>query len=151
MTTLSENDPWRDVRSFIELKQPHEGDIFALLTSGIIGTCFFVAFCFASVGFALKSVFKYHPADVSPVQIWALAILIQQSAAFFSVFGDYWMTLSIMCPVISILVASETFRPKSLELGIASVSAAQKIYPYPLQFIRPNYAQDPTAHHSTPT
>jgi hypothetical protein len=150
MTTLSENDSWSDVRSFIELKQPHEGDIFALLTSGIIGTCFFVAFCLASVGFALKSVFKYRPADVSPVQIWALAILIQQSAAFFSVFGDYWMTLSIMCPVISILVASETFRPKSLELGIASVSAAQKIYPYPLQFIRPNYAQDPTAHHSTP-
>lgn len=120
MNTISENDPWRDVRSFIELKQPHEGDIFALLTSGIIGTCFFITFCLASIGFALKSVLKYRPADVSPVQIWGLAILVQQSVAFFTIFGDYWMTLSIMCPVISILYASETTRPKSLGLGSLS-------------------------------
>ena len=150
MTTLSENDPWRDVRSFIELKQPHEGDIFALQTSGIIGTCFFIAFCLVSVGFALKSVFKYRPADVSPVQIWALAILTQQSAAFFTVFGDYWMTLSIMCPVISILYASETFRPKSLGLSMASVATSQMFQPHALQPVKPNYEHEPTAHHSTP-
>ncbi len=139
MTTFSENDPWRDVRSFIELKQPHEGDIFALQTSGIIGTCFFITFCLASIGFALKSVLKYRPADVSPVQIWALAILIQQSAAFFTVFGDYWMTLSIMCPVISILIASESSRPQSLGLRSLSMTTAQKILIYPPQPARPSY------------
>lgn len=150
MATLSENDPFRDVRSFIELKQPHEGDIFALQTSGIIGTFFFITFCLASIGFALKSVFRYRPVDVSPVQIWALAILTQQSAAFFTVFGDYWMTLSIMCPVISILYASETFRPKPLGLSLATLTTAQKIHPSPLQSGRPNHEHEPTASHSAP-
>ncbi len=112
VAVLQENDPWLDVRSFIELKQPHEGDIFALQTSGIIGTAFFIAFCLATIGFAGRSLLKYPPQQLSPVQIWAFAILFQQSAAFFTVFGDYWMTLSVMCPVISILAASEKVRPK---------------------------------------
>jgi hypothetical protein len=109
-----ENDPYGEVRSFIELKQPHEGDIFALQTSGIIGTAFFVAFCLASVGFAGRSALRSDPEHLAPIQIWALAILFQQSAAFFTVFGDYWMTLSVMCPTIAILAASEQVRPKRI-------------------------------------
>jgi len=125
ITTLRENDPWEDVRSFIELKQPHEGDIFALQTSGIIGTGFFICFCLASIWFAGKSVMKYRPRDLSPVQIWALALTFQQSAAFFTVFGDYWMTLSVMCPVISILAASEKVRPKFQELRAPNDSGTE--------------------------
>jgi len=116
IAALNEADEWADVRSFLDLKQPHEGDIFALQTSGVIGTGFFICFCLATLWFAGRSVLKYPPRDLAPVQIWALAILFQQIAAFFAVFGDYWMTLSVMCPVISILTASETLRPKQKEL-----------------------------------
>lgn len=110
IVAVAEEDEWADVRSFLEMKQPHEGDIFALQTSGVIGTAFFIAFCLATVWFAGKTILMHQPSELAPVQIWAFAILFQQSVAFFTVFGDYWMTLSVMCPVISILGASERMR-----------------------------------------
>ena len=113
IAVLQETDIWADVRSFIELKQPHEGDIFALQTSGIIGTAFFVLFCLASLWYACSSVLVLNPRDLAPVQIWSLALLFQQSAAFFTVYGDYSTTLTVMCPVIAILAASEKVRPES--------------------------------------
>ena len=127
IAAINEADEWADVRSFLELKQPHEGDIFALQTSGTIGTGFFIVFCLAALWFAGRSVLKYRPRDIAPVQIWALAILFQQTAAFFTVFGDYWMTLSVMCPVISILAASEKIRPKLV--GLQTSPDADAEYP----------------------
>ena len=125
VAALMEADEWADVRSFLELKQPHEGDIFALQTSGVIGTAFFVVFCLSTLWFAGRTVLNCRPRDLAPVQIWALAILFQQTAAFFTVFGDYWITLSVMCPVISILAASEKARPKLVELQNAPDACAE--------------------------
>lgn len=111
IAALKENDEWADVRSYIDMKQPHEGDIHALVVSGALGAGFFILFCLASVVFALRSVLKYKPQDLSPVQIWSLALLVQQSFSFFAVFGDYVETLTVMCPVVIILAASEKLRP----------------------------------------
>jgi len=111
IAALKENDDWADVRSYIEMKQPHEGDIHALVVSGVFGAGFFILFCLASVVFALRSVWKYRPQDLSPVQIWSLALLVQQSFSFFAVFGDYVEALTVMCPVVIILAASEKHRP----------------------------------------
>lgn len=70
IASLQEGDEWADVRSFIELKQPHEGDIFALQTSGVVGTGFFIAFCLATLWFSGRSVLSYSPQELAPVQIW---------------------------------------------------------------------------------
>lgn len=111
IAALREADEWADVRSFIEMKQPHEGDIHALSVSGIVGTAFFVFFCLGALLVSLRSVLRCRPKELSPIQIWSFAIICQQVFAFFSVFGDYVMTLSVLCPVISILAASEKLRP----------------------------------------
>ena len=107
----AEQDDWADVRGFIEMKQPHEGDIHALIVSGVVGTGFFIAFCLACMIYAIRSVLRYPPNDISPIQIWAFAILFQQASAFFTVFGDYSITLPAMFPVIALLSASDKARP----------------------------------------
>lgn len=112
IAALREADEWADVRSFIEMKQPHEGDIHALSVSGIVGTVFFVFFCLGALLFSARSVLRCRPKELSPIQIWSFALICQQVFAFFSVFGDYVMTLSVLCPVIAILAASEKLRPR---------------------------------------
>jgi len=115
VAVMAEQDEWADVRGFIEMKQPHEGDIHALVVSGVIGTSFFVLFCLSCLIFALRSVLGVSPRLLAPVQIWSLAVLFQQMTAFFMVFGDYSNTLFVMCPVVSILAASEKLRPRFSE------------------------------------
>jgi len=107
----AEQDDWADVRGFIEMKQPHEGDIHALIVSGVVGTAFFIAFCLACMIYAVRSVLRFPPKEMAPIQIWAFAILFQQSLAFFTVFGDYSITLPAMFPVIALLAASDKARP----------------------------------------
>jgi hypothetical protein len=107
----AEQDDWADVRGFIEMKQPHEGDIHALIVSGVVGTGFFIAFCLACVIYSVRSVLRFSPKEMAPIQIWAFAILFQQSLAFFTVFGDYSITLPAMFPVIALLAASDKARP----------------------------------------
>lgn len=112
IAALAERDEYADVRSFIEMKQPHEGDICALLVVGMVGTAFFVAFCASLVIFALKTVLSTRPNQVQPIQIWAFALLLQNSLSFFIVFGDLAPALFQLCPIGAILIASERLRPK---------------------------------------
>jgi hypothetical protein len=114
-------DEWADVRGFIEMKQPHEGDVHAILVTGLIGTFFFVLFCFCIIGFSLKSILSVPIASVAPIQIWASAILVQQSLSFFTVFGDLSITLAQLCPVAAILASSLKFRPKATQLARAPI------------------------------
>lgn len=46
MKSMLTADEFSDVRSFIEMRQPHEGDIHALLVSGIVGSLFLSLFAF---------------------------------------------------------------------------------------------------------
>ena len=112
IAALAERDEYADVRGFIEMKQPHEGDICALLVVGVVGAAFFVAFCASLVIFALKTVLSTPPNQVWPIQIWAFALLIQNSLSFFIVFGDLSAALFQLCPIGAILIASERLRPK---------------------------------------
>lgn len=111
IASSTEQDEWADVRGFIEMKQPHEGDIHALIVSGVVGTGFFYAFCLACLIYGVRSVLRFPPKEMAPIQIWAFAILFQQSLAFFAVFGDYSITLPAMLPVIALLAASDKARP----------------------------------------
>jgi hypothetical protein len=120
VAALSERDEYGDVRAYIELKQPHEGDICALLVVGSIGTAFFVALCFSLILFALRSILSVRPSETQPVQIWAFALLVQTSASFFIVFGDLGTAVSQLCIIASILMASERLRSK--EVHVSSVA-----------------------------
>lgn len=118
VAALSERDEYGDVRSYIELKQPHEGDICALLVVGTIGTAFFVALCLSLILFSIRSILSVRPTEVQPIQIWAFALLVQTSASFFIVFGDLGPALSQLCPIAAILMASEKLRSKNEVLPI---------------------------------
>lgn len=109
-------DQYADARGFIEMKQPHEGDVHALVVSGIVGTSFFIAFCLCLNIYSFRSVIQTPISQLSPVQIWALALIAQQSLSFFIVFGDLSITLSQLCPVAAILAASQKLRPKVTQL-----------------------------------
>lgn len=109
-------DPYADARGFIEMKQPHEGDIHALVVSGIVGITFFITFCLCLIIFSFRSIIQTPISQLSPVQIWALALIVQQSLSFFIVFGDLSITLSQLCPVAAILAASMKLRPRVTQL-----------------------------------
>jgi len=118
IATFSERDEYGDVRSYIELKQPHEGDICALLVVGTIGTAFFIALCLSLILFSIRSILSVRPTEVQPIQIWAFALLVQTSASFFIVFGDLGPALSQLCSIAAILMASEKLRSKHEVLPI---------------------------------
>jgi len=114
-------DEYSDARGFIEMKQPHEGDVHALVVSGVVGTAFFIAFCLCLIIFAFRSIIQTPISQLSPVQIWALALIVQQSLSFFVVFGDLSITLSQLCPIGAILAASQKLRPKVTHLPRAPI------------------------------
>lgn len=82
----SVGDEFADVRTFIEQRMPHEGPVHILLATGIVGTVFFVAYCLALLTYGFLGVLKTPPAQVTPLQIWALAMLLPQVLGFFFCF-----------------------------------------------------------------
>lgn len=134
IAALAEKDEYADVRSFIEMKQPHEGDICALLVVGLVGTAFFTAFCASLIFYALKTILSLRPNQVQPIQIWAFALLLQNSLSFFIVFGDLAPALFQLCPIGAILVASERLRAKG-------VFAAEPVPPLPHAFAETSLPQ----------
>ena len=134
IAALAEHDEYDDVRSFIEMKQPHEGDICALLVVGVIGTTFFVAFCASVILYALKIILSTRPNLVQPIQIWAFALLLQNSLSFFIVFGDLAPALFQLCPIVAILIASERLRPQG-------TLAQDPMDPVPAVFSQPSIPQ----------
>lgn len=124
----SRPDPYKDVRNFIEGKQPHEGDISALLVSGIVGTTFFILFCLTLIFYSLRVVLSRLPREIQPVQIWSFALLVQIPLSFFVVFGDLGPALMQLCPVAAILMASERWRRES---SVSSLAPPSPDSPYP--------------------
>lgn len=112
MAVMQTSDPYQGVRPFIERRQPHEGDIHALLATGILGLVFFVLFCLAAFGEALRWVMRTPRPLIAPVQVWLLALIALQGASFFAVYGDLANTLAVLCPLVGLLGASERIRPQ---------------------------------------
>jgi hypothetical protein len=105
------NDPYAQVRSFIEMRQPHEGDVHILLVTGVVGTFFFVAFCLSTCLSSLRGLLRTPVTEIAPTQVWCAALLFQQAISFFVVFGDLTLALMAICPVAAILNSSEKLRP----------------------------------------
>ena len=110
ITVLQVADTYAQVRPFIERRQPHEGDIHLLLSTGISGLICFGIFCFSVCLSSLRDIIKTPLADLSPVQIWGTAILVQQAISFFMVYGDLSPTIGTMGPVAAILAAYKSLR-----------------------------------------
>jgi O-Antigen ligase len=105
ITVLQTTDTYGQVRPFIERRQPHEGDIHLLLATGVLGLVFFILFSLTVCGLAIWDIYRTPAALVAPIQIWGAAILVQQTASFFVVYGDLGPTLGMMGPVAAILFA----------------------------------------------
>ena len=112
ITVLQTADTYAQVRPFIERRQPHEGDIHLLLSTGVMGLICFSLFCLTVCGLSLLDIYRTPVASVAPVQIWGAAILVQQTLSFFVVYGDLAPALGMMGPVAAIL-----FAYKSVVLG----------------------------------
>lgn len=108
-------DEYADVRRFIEMRQPHEGPIHALLVSGSLGALFFCGFCFGIISYALRSILNTPPKQITPIQVWSFAILLAQVVAFFILFGDYTFFLIQACPVAGLIYRAETLRRAALK------------------------------------
>jgi hypothetical protein len=103
-------DEFFDVRSFIEMRQPHEGPVHCLLVSGTLGTLFFSLFCVGFIFYAWRSVMLTLPNDIAPIQVWCFSLLLAQLVAFFFLFGDYTVFLIQVCPIIALMYRAETLR-----------------------------------------
>jgi hypothetical protein len=121
-------DEYADVRRFIEMRQPHEGPIHALLVSGSLGALFFCGFCFGIISYALRSILNTPPKQITPIQVWSFAILLAQVVAFFILFGDYTFFLIQVCPVAGLIYRSETLRRAALK-NRPSLAPTQTTYP----------------------
>jgi hypothetical protein len=122
-------DEYADVRRFIEMRQPHEGPIHALLVSGSVGAFFFCAFCFSIFSYAWRSISNTPPKQITPIQVWIAAILLPQIFSFFFLYGDYTSFLMQVCPVAGLLYQAETLRRANLKTG---PSLAPALTPNPL-------------------
>ena len=103
-------DEYADVRGFIEMRQPHEGILHALLISGTLGILFFSFFCLGFIFYAWRSIIHTPPTNITPIQTWCFALLLAQLVAFFLLFGDYTIFLRQVCPIIALLFWAETLR-----------------------------------------
>jgi hypothetical protein len=121
-------DEYYDVRSFIEMRQPHEGPIHALLVSGSLGAVFFCTFCFGFIFYAWRSVIHTQPHDIAPIQVWCFALLLSQLVSFFILFGDYTFFLIQVCPITALLFRAETLRRAALKAR-PRLPPTQTIYP----------------------
>ena len=108
-------DEFADVRSFIEMRQPHEGVLHALLVSGAVGIFFFSAFCFGFIFYAWRSIIHTPPNDITPIQTWSFALLLAQLVAFFLLFGDYTNFLIQVCPITALIYRAEALRRAALK------------------------------------
>jgi hypothetical protein len=107
-----QGDEYADVRSFIEQRQPHEGLVHALLVSGIVGTFFFSAYCLGLLLFCFRGCLRTPPNKVTPIQIWAGALLFSNVGAFFLLGGDYSTFLITTCPISTLLFCYERTSPE---------------------------------------
>jgi hypothetical protein len=119
-------DEYADVRRFIEMRQPHEGPIHALLVSGSVGAFFFCAFCFSIFSYAWRSISNTPPKQITPIQVWIAAILLPQLFSFFFLYGDYTSFLMQVCPVAGLLYQAETFRRAALKPSLAPSPASYR-------------------------
>jgi len=116
-------DEYADVRSFIEMRQPHEGVLHALLVSGSLGIFFFSAFCLGFIFYAWRNVIHTKPFDIAPIQIWSFALLLAQVVGFFILFGDYTSFLTQVCPITALIYRAETFRRAAQKGALPSMPA----------------------------
>jgi len=100
---MDSSDPYKAVRGFIERRNPHEGDIHVILVAGSIGASFFILICLGSFLYALVKIYRTPVRQVSPLQVWCSALIVQQSVSFFVVFGDLALTLNYLCPIVTLL------------------------------------------------
>ena len=103
-------DPYRDVRRFIEQRMPHEGLVHTLLVSGVLGTAFFLLFCFALLFQCYRSIAKTPSSQITPLQTWAIAITGPLTVAFFALGGDYSNFLTVVCPIATLLYRAERLK-----------------------------------------
>jgi hypothetical protein len=122
-------DEFADVRSFIEMRQPHEGVLHALLVSGALGIFFFSVFCSGFIFYAWKSVVHTRPNDITPIQTWCFALLLAQLVGFFLLFGDYTAFLIQVCPITALLYRTETLRRAALKAR-PPIPPTPTFYPY---------------------
>jgi hypothetical protein len=107
-------DEFADVRRFIEMRQPHEGPVHILLITGAVGAAFFVWFCASLLIFSFRSVSQTLPSRISPIQVWAVALLLPQVLGFFFLFGDLTNFLIQVCPVAILLYRFERLKKDAL-------------------------------------
>ena len=108
-------DEFADVRSFIEMRQPHEGVLHALLVSGTLGILFFSLFCLGFIFYARRSIVHTPPNDITPIQTWCFALLLAHLVGFFLLFGDYTIFLIQVCPITALMCRAETLRRAALK------------------------------------
>ncbi len=139
-------DEFADVRSYIEQRMPHEGPVHILLVTGTTGSLFFILFCASLCWYALRDIFQTKPAQITPIQVWAFALIIPQVAGFFIVFGELTTFFIQVCPIAILLYRAKGLKmlhgnhtPQDESAGMESWASQERPYgtPRPAQMIVP--------------
>lgn len=111
----STGDEFADVRNFIEMRQPHEGPVHILLVTGVVGMFFFIGYCSALLIFSFGSITRTSPLEITPIQIWAVALILPNIVGFFFLFGEYTTFFSTVIPIAGLLYRFEQLKSSSLK------------------------------------
>jgi len=126
-------DEYAEVRNFIEMRQPHEGTLHILLVSGVVGSVFFVSYCLSLLVYSFASVLRTPPQSVTPIQIWAVAMLLSHVLGFFLVFGDLSSFVIQVIPVSMLLYRFQRLQAvSSAPLKDPLTAEPEPIWPRPI-------------------
>jgi hypothetical protein len=109
----SVGDEFADVRNFIEMRQPHEGPVHILLVTGVVGMVFFLGYCAALLLFSSRSIIRTPPLEITPIQIWAVALILPNVCGFFFIFGEYTTFFAAVIPIAALLHRFERLKASS--------------------------------------
>lgn len=116
-----EYDAIQTARAFINRRQTHEGLEDIHFPTGWVGTIALISMFGATSIWSLFRVSKIRRADIHPIQIWGISLLLVETLSYFTVYGDLSMAIPRICVLFPVLYrsfeagpnkpASETLHP----------------------------------------
>lgn len=120
------------IRGFIISRDHHVGWIGVHHPIGWVGLALFVLFSCASMFYVCSQVLKRSRAQVTPLQIWSSALLIQVILAFFVVYGNMKDFFPAVCSLLAISIRSFTWDKYNTTTRSAGAPQSEQVVENPL-------------------
>ena len=119
------------IRGFIIARDHHVGWIGVHHPIGWIGLALFVFFSCASIFYVCSQVLKRSRTQVTPLQIWSSALLIQIVLSFFVVYGNMQGFFAAVCSLLAISIRSFTLDKRDRDIESAGAPRSDRVVENP--------------------